>query len=273
MSHLSNLLDITGVYFYLLFLISSLMWGYIFYIHSKLKCLSRYELSSLYIQTFFLKRLKTVFFLAGTAPIVGLLGTVDGIIDIFKNIGVTSNVSASIMASGIGKSLITTQAGLVIAIPGLVVGNFIKEKYTYPEHLLKKGGKKMRRRKDKNIANELNMTPLLDMVFILLIFFVVTSSFIQNQILEISIPSASSGKNVDEKIHVISIDKGEKLYFDKKLLSKSEIEDLIEKRSGSIKKIIVSPDKELGSGKLVEVIDFLYKKNIKDIAILVKENE
>ncbi|MEK9985703.1 MAG: MotA/TolQ/ExbB proton channel family protein, partial [Opitutae bacterium] len=55
------------------------------------------------------------------APLMGLLGTVMGMLATFD--GLTSNIGRTIelVASGISEALITTQTGLVIAIPGLVM--------------------------------------------------------------------------------------------------------------------------------------------------------
>ncbi|MDX1683009.1 MAG: MotA/TolQ/ExbB proton channel family protein, partial [Phycisphaeraceae bacterium] len=55
--------------------------------------------------------------LAGVAPLLGLLGTVTGIIQTFGVIRAFGNANPSMMAGGISEALITTAAGLVIAVP------------------------------------------------------------------------------------------------------------------------------------------------------------
>lgn len=64
----------------------------------------------------------TILVLAGAAPLLGLLGTVSGMITTFDVISVFGTGNARAMAGGISIALITTQAGLVVAIPGLVLG-------------------------------------------------------------------------------------------------------------------------------------------------------
>ncbi|MFP4143679.1 MAG: MotA/TolQ/ExbB proton channel family protein [Phycisphaeraceae bacterium] len=59
--------------------------------------------------------------LAAVAPLLGLLGTVTGIIQTFGVIQAFGNANVSLMADGISEALITTAAGLVIAIPILLV--------------------------------------------------------------------------------------------------------------------------------------------------------
>ncbi len=62
------------------------------------------------------KGLNTLVVLSNLAPLTGFLGTVSGMIGAFKAIAATDEVSAQLVASGIYEALITTVAGLVIAI-------------------------------------------------------------------------------------------------------------------------------------------------------------
>lgn len=57
--------------------------------------------------------------LTTVAPLLGLLGTVMGMIQTFDAVAVTSGETAARVASGISRALITTQMGLAIAIPGV----------------------------------------------------------------------------------------------------------------------------------------------------------
>ncbi len=64
----------------------------------------------------------TILVLASAAPLMGLLGTVSGMITTFNVISVFGTGNARAMAAGISEALITTQAGLVVAVPGLILG-------------------------------------------------------------------------------------------------------------------------------------------------------
>lgn len=64
----------------------------------------------------------TILVLASAAPLLGLLGTVSGMITTFDVISVFGTGNTRAMAAGISEALITTQAGLVVAVPGLVLG-------------------------------------------------------------------------------------------------------------------------------------------------------
>ena len=64
--------------------------------------------------------LNTLGTIAAITPLLGLLGTVIGMIDVFTVIMVQGTGSTAVLAGGISKALITTAAGLTIAIPTLI---------------------------------------------------------------------------------------------------------------------------------------------------------
>jgi len=67
----------------------------------------------------------TISLLASIAPLLGLLGTVSGMIKTFSVIAEFGTGNARALASGISEALITTQTGLVIAVPGLFLASFL----------------------------------------------------------------------------------------------------------------------------------------------------
>ncbi|MDH3327147.1 MAG: MotA/TolQ/ExbB proton channel family protein [Gammaproteobacteria bacterium] len=63
------------------------------------------------------------------APLLGLLGTIDGMIETFKSLGDMALFSQSGgIAGGISRALFTTQIGLTISIPGLMIGRIVERK-------------------------------------------------------------------------------------------------------------------------------------------------
>lgn len=74
------------------------------------------------------RHVKTISVLAATAPLLGLLGTVTGMISTFDGMARFGTGNARVMASGISQAMITTQAGLIIALPGLFMGNFLRRR-------------------------------------------------------------------------------------------------------------------------------------------------
>jgi len=74
------------------------------------------------------RHLNTLAVIAGAAPLLGLLGTVTGMISLFDVITNYGTGDPKIMASGISEALITTQTGLVVAIPILLIYNSLRNR-------------------------------------------------------------------------------------------------------------------------------------------------
>ena len=66
--------------------------------------------------------------IAGIAPLLGLLGTVLGMIEIFSSFMGAGMANAPILAAGISKALITTAAGLMVAIPALFFHRYLQRR-------------------------------------------------------------------------------------------------------------------------------------------------
>ena len=66
--------------------------------------------------------------IAGVAPLIGLLGTVTGMIEVFDTIARAGVGQAAELSSGISQALITTATGLLVAIPSLVAHNVYSSK-------------------------------------------------------------------------------------------------------------------------------------------------
>ena len=63
-----------------------------------------------------------------TAPVLGLLGTVLGLMDVFSVIAVEGTGQAELLSAGISKALVTTVTGLSLAIPLMFIHQFIEDK-------------------------------------------------------------------------------------------------------------------------------------------------
>lgn len=70
-------------------------------------------------------RLAVIAVLAAVAPLLGLLGTVLGMIETFEAISKFGAGNAKAMAGGISVALVATQAGLLIAVPGLFISSML----------------------------------------------------------------------------------------------------------------------------------------------------
>ena len=67
------------------------------------------------------RRLRFLFILASSAPLIGLLGTVAGMLRTFDGLSMQDSYKMDLVAGGISQALVTTQAGLLIAIPAIAM--------------------------------------------------------------------------------------------------------------------------------------------------------
>lgn len=83
--------------------------------------------------------------LAAVAPLMGLLGTVTGMIGTFDILSVFGTGNAKGMAGGISEALITTQTGLLVAIPGLYMKGFLDRRARNLQQRIAQAGYYLRR--------------------------------------------------------------------------------------------------------------------------------
>lgn len=78
--------------------------------------------------------------LVKVCPLLGLLGTVLGMLEVFDAIAITGSNNPRSTAAGISKATVTTMAGMVVAISGLMVSNYLAKHAKEEENFL---GEKM----------------------------------------------------------------------------------------------------------------------------------
>lgn len=94
--------------------------------------------------------------IASISPLLGLLGTVWGIMQSFREMGMAGTANISTVAPGISEALVTTVAGLLVAIPAVVVYNYTITKIKEELEIMRNFGLDLidRIEKLKNLANE-----------------------------------------------------------------------------------------------------------------------
>lgn len=104
--------------------------------------------------------------------------------------------------------------------------------------------KKIFRNEEDN--SEINVSPLLDMVFILLIFFVVTSTFVRETGVEVNKPKASSASQIKDKIIKMAITREGSVHIHEKQVGLNELEEILKRefnKNPTVKAIIVADQK------------------------------
>lgn len=115
----------------------------------------------------------------------------------------------------------------------------------------------MRYREKTDNSQGLDITPMIDIVFILLIFFMVTTTFVKDMKLDLERPGASSASMASSKAIRLYIDKAGETYLDEKpirvWLIQSKLRELL--KASSSASVLVVTDEGVPAGKLVEVVD------------------
>jgi len=115
---------------------------------------------------------------------------------------------------------------------------------------------------------EVNMTPLLDIVFIMLIFFIVTSTFVREQGLDVTQPSTSEEQQPQKKkarAVVIQICANDEIVIDQRVIDIRSVRANVERKLAENPRsvVIIQPEKEAETGSLVQVMDQIRAANAK----------
>ncbi len=125
---------------------------------------------------------------------------------------------------------------------------------------------------DEGISG-INVTPLVDIMLVLLIIFMVTATFIANKALDLKLPEADSATPVDpnQKPMQFALDKEGKLYLDGTVITLDEVGAKItaekEKRPGQQLAATISADSATPYALVIKVIDVIRKNEIIDFAL------
>jgi biopolymer transport protein ExbD len=116
---------------------------------------------------------------------------------------------------------------------------------------------------------ELDMTPMLDIVFIMLIFFIVTTSFVKESGVTVSSPSAQSASQQESVNIYIAITAEGEVWIDRKPVDPRSVRAIVarlhaDNPEGSV---IIQSDEEATTGILVEVMDQVRLAGVEAIAI------
>lgn len=121
----------------------------------------------------------------------------------------------------------------------------------------------------ESVASAVNLTPLIDMVFILLIFFVVTSSFVKESGIEVNRPTAETAVRKEQGNIIIAVSKDGEIWMDKHQIDlravRPEVERLhAENPEGAV---VIVADELSRSGLMVKVMDQVRLAGIMNVSI------
>ena len=120
-----------------------------------------------------------------------------------------------------------------------------------------------------------NLTPLIDVVFILLIFFIVTSSFVKEAGIDVNRPSAQTTVRKERGNIMIAITKEGNVWIDKRQVDRRSVRANVarlhaENPEGTV---VIVADKESRMGLTVEVMDQVRLAGVTNIAVAASRND
>lgn len=130
------------------------------------------------------------------------------------------------------------------------------------------------RRANRNKSVTLDMAPLIDMVFILLIFFIVTSTFAPATSVDINRPEVSVVAVVPSQSLTITIDKNENIMIENNALTLLQVESQVRQAVRKTKdiKVLVLSDKKVSIDLVLKTLDACRKAGV-EASIAAKESE
>jgi biopolymer transport protein ExbD len=115
---------------------------------------------------------------------------------------------------------------------------------------------RLQRRLEQQHAQNIDMSPLLDVVFILLIFFIVTTVFVKETGVKVDKPQAISAQRLEQTVILLAITDAGEVFYDSTNIGvagvQSTIDQLLRKRE---RPIVIQADKSVPTERLLQVID------------------
>jgi len=119
---------------------------------------------------------------------------------------------------------------------------------------------------------EINVTPMVDVMLVLLVIMIVSAQYIVSQSIKVELPKAASASDAVSSVAAVTLSKDGKTYYNQEPISEPDLISHFKSAIAGNKELnlIVSADKEVPHGKVVHVIDLAKLEGITKFAINVE---
>jgi biopolymer transport protein ExbD len=126
-----------------------------------------------------------------------------------------------------------------------------------------------RRRTRKAVESEVNLTPMLDVVFIMLIFFIVTASFVKEAGIDITRPAAGTAERKERGNILIAITANDQIWMDRRQVDPRALRPNIERLHAENPQgsVVIQADKDSKNGLLVQVMDAARAAGVNNVSL------
>ena len=128
----------------------------------------------------------------------------------------------------------------------------------------------MRISRAKKAELNLDMAPLIDVVFLLLIFYMLTSSFVRDEGIQLELPSASTAQAIDQDNFTVSVSGEGDVFVDSDKVTLSELSELVSSRFSAASKdksVSVRASSKASVESLVGVMDAVRNGGVEAVSI------
>ena len=122
---------------------------------------------------------------------------------------------------------------------------------------------------DDDNENEVDLTPMLDVVFIMLIFFIVTASFVKEAGIDVNKPNAVTAERKEKGNILVAISADNQLWIDRRQVDPRALRANIERMHAENPNgaVVIQADVESKNGLLVQVMDAARQAGVKSVSI------
>jgi biopolymer transport protein ExbD len=130
------------------------------------------------------------------------------------------------------------------------------------------------RRGGEDNGSEIDLTPMLDVVFIMLIFFIVTASFIKEAGIEVNRPEASTASKKENVNILVAVSATNEIWIDKRRVDKRSVRSVIERMHAENPKgaVVVQADLASTTETVTAVIDAARSAGVFDVSLATEDD-
>lgn len=134
----------------------------------------------------------------------------------------------------------------------------------------------MRRRRTRmeEDTTAIDLTPMLDVVFIMLIFFIVTTSFVRESGVDIDRPESSEATQRNDTQVLVAITSEGAVWVDGQAVDSNAVGDRVrETLSGSDGNVVIQADRASQTGLLIQTMDRIRQAGVENVAVAASRGE
>jgi len=118
----------------------------------------------------------------------------------------------------------------------------------------------------------INITSLIDVMFMLMLFLLISTTFLEQQGIKLELPSAQTAAAVEEKDYVLFVDKESKMFLNDQQVGMENLEKKIKEALPAMKNqaLVLKADQDIPHGFVVKVMDVARRSGVKKLIIGTK---